>query len=211
MQQIIDGATAIPGLRPSAPQTLPFAPSHAIRAFELRREQGNLLVCSTSDPAPAGAIERHYLSHRHEAMFLPLEPVAPLLTHERERAAVERSGHVRGTWSRRHTLDEDFEVIPIPGHTAGATAFLWDSGEHRVLFSGDSLYLRDGEWVAAVLDSSDRDAYVESLETLRELEFDVLVPWAASAGQPWHALTDRADAQRRIDTILDRIWRGDDR
>ena len=31
--------------------------------------------------------------------------------------------------------------------------------------------------------SSDRAAYIESLELLRGLEFDVLVPWAAS-GEP---------------------------
>ena len=49
---------------------------------------------------------------------------------------------IRATFSRRHMLDEDFEVIPTPGHTSGATAFLWDSGEHRILFTGDTIYLR---------------------------------------------------------------------
>ena len=47
---------------------------------------------------------------------------------------------------------DDFEVIPIPGHTSGATAYLWDGGGHRCLFTGDTLYLREGEWVAAVLE-----------------------------------------------------------
>jgi glyoxylase-like metal-dependent hydrolase (beta-lactamase superfamily II) len=101
-------------------------------------------------------------------------------------------------------------VTPIPGHTAGATAYLWDSGRHRCLFTGDSVYLRDGEWVAAVLESSDRGAYIESLELIKELEFDVLVPWAATAGQPCHALTDNAAARRRIDAILERVRRGED-
>jgi glyoxylase-like metal-dependent hydrolase (beta-lactamase superfamily II) len=105
---------------------------------------------------------------------------------------------------------DDLEAIPIPGHTPGATAYLWDSGEHRCLFTGDSLYLRDGEWVAAVLESSDRDAYIESLEGIKDLDFDVLVPWAATAGQPFHAVTDKADARRRIDAVLKRLRRGDD-
>ncbi|MBA3359674.1 MAG: hypothetical protein H0U20_09500 [Thermoleophilaceae bacterium] len=61
-----------------------------------------------------------------------------------------------------------------------------------------------------MLDSSDRGTYIESLELLRELDFDVLVPWAATAGQPYFALTDRADARRRIDAILDRVRRGED-
>jgi glyoxylase-like metal-dependent hydrolase (beta-lactamase superfamily II) len=100
-------------------------------------------------------------------------------------------------------------VIPTPGHTSGATAYLWDSGEHRFLFTGDTIFLDGGEWVAAVLGSSDRDAYVESLELLRGLEFDVLVPWAAS-GEPY-AVTDPADARSRIDAIIDRVRRGEDR
>ena len=117
---------------------------------------------------------------------------------------------MRGTFSRRHTLDDDFEVIPTPGHTDGATAYLWDTGEHRLLFTGDTVYLSEGEWVAAVLSSSDRGLYIESLELIRELDFDVLVPWAATGGGDFYATTDRADAQRRIDAILDRVRSGED-
>jgi hypothetical protein len=63
----------------------------------------------------------------------------------------------------------------------------------------------------AVLDSSDRAAYVESLELLREVDFDVLVPWGSSAGEPWFAETDPSDARRRIGAIIDRVRRGEDR
>jgi glyoxylase-like metal-dependent hydrolase (beta-lactamase superfamily II) len=123
---------------------------------------------------------------------------------------VSETVHVAETFSSRHLEGDDFEVIPIPGHTRGATAYLWDSGEHRCLFTGDSLYLREGEWVAAVLESSDRAAYIGSLELIKELEFDMLVPWAATAGQPFHAITDKANTRRRIDAILERVRRGDD-
>ena len=59
----------------------------------------------------------------------------------------------------------------MPGHTPGSTAYLWDSGTHRFLFTADSLYLGgDGRWRAAVLESSDREQYVRSLELLRELD-----------------------------------------
>jgi glyoxylase-like metal-dependent hydrolase (beta-lactamase superfamily II) len=135
---------------------------------------------------------------------------APLFVHERERRSVETKAHVRATFSRRHTLDDDFEVIPTPGHTPGATAYLWDSTEHRFLFTGDTIFLHDGEWVAAVLDSSDRAAYLESLALIRELDFDVLVPWAASAGDLPYAVTSRADARRRIDAIVERVRAGGD-
>jgi hypothetical protein len=42
----------------------------------------------------------------------------------------------------------------------------------------------------------------------RWLEFDLLVPWAATAGQPPHAVTDATDARRRIGAIADRLRRG---
>lgn len=198
----------IPGLEPLGPQPLPFAPSLEIRSFVLEREHGKLLVYSTAALDDPGDISRWYLNHRHEAMFVSDSVTAPLFVHERERRSVERRAHVRAAFSRRHTLADDFEAIPTPGHTPGATAYLWDSGEHRFLFTGDTIYLRDGEWVAAVLDSSDRAAYLDSLELIRELDFDVLVPWAATAGQPYHAVTSRADARRRIDAIAKRVRAG---
>ena len=200
----------IPGIRTSAPQPLPFAPSLEVRAFVLERERGNLLVYSTDVLDDPGDVSRWYLNHSHEAMFVSGSVTAPLFVHERERWAVQGKAHVRATFSRRHTLDDDFEAIPTPGHTPGATAYLWDNGQHRFLFTGDTIYLRDGEWVAAVLDSSDRAAYLESLELIRELEFDVLVPWAATAGEPWYAVTSHADARRRIDTIVERVRAGGD-
>ncbi len=209
--------TAIPGLHASQPEPLPFAPSLNIRAFLLSRNQGNVLVYGVRGleaEAPAiedlGGISRQYLNHRHEAMFASDWPSSPLFVHENERESVAEHRHVRGTFSRRHVLDDDFEVIPTPGHTSGATAYLWDSGEQRLLFTGDTIYLRDGEWVAAVLASSDRRRYIESLELIRELKFDVLVRWAATGGQPYYAVTSRADAEHRIDAILERLRRGED-
>lgn len=214
--------TVIPNLHASAPERLSFAPSLEIRAFLLQRRQGNLLVYNAgtvADDAPAideqGGISRHYLNHWHEAgiggdkVAKALE--APLFCHENERQEVSKTFDVAGTFSSRHMQGDDFEAIPIPGHTSGATAYLWDSGERRCLFTGDSIYLREGEWVAAVLEgSSDRGAYIESLELMKELDFDVLVPWAATVGQPFHAVTDRADARRRIDAILERLRSGGD-
>jgi hypothetical protein len=211
----------IPSVYASPPETLPFAPDLEIRAFLLRRDPGNLLVYGAGTLAAdarevegMGGVWRHYLNHRHEAAFVGDEhdrtPDAPLFCHENERRSVSERLEVSGTFSERHVIGDDFEVIPIPGHTRGATAYLWDTGEHRCLFTGDTVYLRGGEWVAAVLPSSDRAAYVESLDLIRELEFDVLVPWAASAGEPYYDFTDKADSRRRIDAILERVRSGRD-
>jgi hypothetical protein len=203
---------SIPGLYASAPAPLPFAPSLHTRAFLLARDRGNVLVYSVPGLESAaaaieelGGVSRHYLNHGHEAMFASDGIGAPVFVHADDRETVAGQVHVRGTFSKRHTLDDDLEIIPTPGHTAGATALLWDSGEHRLLFTGDTIYLDQGEWVEALLESSDRSAYIESLELIRELDFDVLVPWAASAGGPFHQVTGKADARRRIDLILARL------
>ena len=217
MKELIQMEAALPGLYASAPQALPFAPSSDIRAFLLRREQGNLLVYSVTvldSDTPAvqnlGGIARQYLNHWHEAIFASDRVNAPLFCHENERESVAEKTRVSGTFSKRHVLDDDFEVIPTPGHTSGATAYLWDSGGPRFLFTGDTIYLKEGEWIAAVLESSDRVSYIKSLELIRELDFDVLVPWVATSGQPYYAMTDRSDARRRIDAILERVRRGED-
>jgi glyoxylase-like metal-dependent hydrolase (beta-lactamase superfamily II) len=206
----------LPRLHASPPEPLPFAPSLHIRAFVLEREPGNLLVYAAPTvraAAPAiealGGVAYQYLNHWHEAAFGGDGVNAPLLIHADDRAAAEDSLPVDETFSQRVLLDGDFELIPTPGHTPGATAFLWRTGEQRLLFTGDSIYLRNGDWVAAVLEgTSDRTAYINSLEKLRELEFDALVPWAAS-GEPYYALTDPADARQRIDAILNRLRRGE--
>lgn len=206
----------------SSPEAMPGAASLKIRSFLLRRTPGNLLLYGTGVPADdvreiqdAGGVTRRYLNHHHEAAFVGDELArtlgAPLFCHENDARSVSETLRVAGTFSERNFVDEDFEVIPTPGHTAGATAYLWDTGEHRFLFSGDTIYLRDGEWVAAVLPSSDRESYAESLELIRGLDFDVLVPWLASAeGSPFD-LTDEANTGRRIDAILDRMRGGEDR
>ena len=209
------GPAAIDRLYASSSAPLPFDRSLHIRAFLLVRERGNLLIYSapTLDAdAPAiealGGVSRQYLGHRHEAAFASVWRPAPVFVHERERDAVSKNLRVRGSFSRRHLLDQDFEVIPTPGHTAGATSFLWDTAEHRLLFTADTIHLRDGEWHAAVLGDSDRGRYLESLDLIRGLDFDVLVPWAASAGQPCCAHTTASETRRRIDALIDRVWRG---
>jgi len=208
--QLTPTETGIERLRASAPYPLPFAPQLHARAYVLERPAGDVLIYGAGEPEAdlaraAGPLSRRYLSHHHEAMFAADIPGVPLFVHGAGYDSVEKGFHVRGTFSRRHALDEDLEVIPIPGHTPDATAFLWNNGSERVLFTGDSIYLSHGRWIGALLDSSDRDAYLESLDLLQNLEFDILVPWAASAGEPPVSWTDPTDSRRRIGAIIDRI------
>ncbi len=206
--------TPLAGLHATPATPLSFGPEIGIRAFLLERDAGNVLMYGAPGAeglASVGPISRAYLNHWHEAMFAQDIPGVPLFVHADDREeSVRRGVTVRAAFSQRHMLDDDLEVIPTPGHTPGATAFLWDSGEHRVLFTGDSLMLRDGEWIGALLESSDRGAYLDSLALLRELEFDVLVPWAVSVDGPAVSFTDTHDARRRLDAVIARIRAGGD-
>jgi glyoxylase-like metal-dependent hydrolase (beta-lactamase superfamily II) len=213
--------TVIPRLHASAPETLPFGRDLEIRAYLLQREQGNLLIyrsAALEREAEAveelGGVRRQYLNHWHEAApandWVSERFGAPLHVHADDATEVSRSATVGDTFSERHRLGDDLEVIPTPGHTPGATAYLWDSGEHRALFTGDTLYLVDGEWRAAVLASSDRQRYIESLELIRGLDFDLLAPSIATADGPNHAFADRDEAKRRIDAVLERVRGGSD-
>ncbi len=205
----------------STPEPLGFGPSLEIRAFLLQRERGNLLVYRSGmlerdieEINALGGISRQYLNHHHEASpacdWVANTFQAPLHVHEKEAPSVSEICNVAETFSKRHYLDDDFELIPVPGHTSGATAFLWDTGQHRCLFTGDTIFFPRGKWVAAVLDGvSDRERYIESLELIHTLDFDLIVPGIAAAGQPYYALVEKPEAERRIDEILERLRRGE--
>jgi glyoxylase-like metal-dependent hydrolase (beta-lactamase superfamily II) len=213
--------SVIPGLYASAPEPLGFGPSLGIRAFLLVREQGNLLIyrsATLEQDAEAvndlGGISRQYLNHWHEASpacdWVASTFDAPLHVHENDAPSVSDICHVEETFSERHRLDDDFEVIPIPGHTSGATAFLWDTEQHRTLFTGDTIFFVRGRWRAAVLDGvSDRERYIESLELIRTLDFDFVVPGIAPAGESYYEFVEKAEAERHIDKILERVRRGE--
>jgi glyoxylase-like metal-dependent hydrolase (beta-lactamase superfamily II) len=193
--------SVIPDLYASDSSPLPFAPSDGIRAFLLRRDAGNVLIYSSpgvdADAVAAlGGVSQVLLGHWHEAEFGGGAEVSAALDAPLagERAApIELAG-------------DDLEVVPIPGHTPGATAYLWNGA----LFPGDSIMLRGDDWVGAVLESSDRAAYVASLERMRELDFELLIPWAARLDGPFAVATDRADTRRRLDAIVARVRAGED-
>ena len=213
--------TVISGLYASEPEPLGFGPSLGIRAFLLQRERGNLLVYRSEAlereveaVGDLGGISRQYLNHHHEASpacdWVTETFGAPLHVHEDDAKAASEICEVGETFSERHKLGDDFEVVPIPGHTAGATAFLWDAGEHRVLFTGDTLSFGRCGWRAAVLDGvSDRRRYIESLELIRSLDFDLVVPGIASAGQPYYEFVGKTEAEQHLGEVLERVRRGE--
>ena len=124
-------ATVVPGLHASAPERLPFGRSLGIRAYLLVREAGNLLIYRSDTLRreeaairELGGIARQYLNHRHEAAavsdWVAQTFDAPLFVHADDAEAVSAVAHVRATFSRRHMLDDDFEVIPARSSSRAA-------------------------------------------------------------------------------------------
>jgi hypothetical protein len=112
-------------------------------------------------------------------------------------------------FDRRQMIDHDLEVIPTPGHTAGTTTYLWDNGDRRFLFTGDFIWIEHGEWEAVVLDDGLRGAYLDSLALVRDLDFDVLVPWGTTEDGPSYGLVGaKTEIRDRVDAIIDRVRAG---
>lgn len=209
--ETLAGTPVMAGLRATKPSGLPFSNTFEVRAYVLERDEGDVVVYGAPGAAGIRGPVLQLLGHWHEAAFGGAPADAPLLTHEAETPWIPESWPVSRTIDRRALLGDDLWAIPIPGHTAGSVAYLWDSGRQRFLFTADSVYLRGDAWVAAVLDSSDREAYVESLGVLRDLDFDVLVPWGVARGSAPVAAVTRDEARRRLDAVRARVAAGEDR
>jgi glyoxylase-like metal-dependent hydrolase (beta-lactamase superfamily II) len=212
LSQPIEGLWATP----SSP--LPFDKTISVRAFLLERDDGNVIVYNAPGLEPSaqeirerGAVTRLLINHGHEAMFGPPPIDAPVFAHERDRAELEGAIPIAGTFSGREKIGADIEVIPIPGHTPGSTAYVWDNGAHRFLFTGDSVWLDHLEWSAVVLDPSGRQDYIDSLTLMRDLDFDVLVPWGATQDESPVAAVSPAEAAERLDAIIQRLEAGSNR
>ena len=193
----------------------PFRPQGDLRSFVLEAEQGPVVVYNTAGLAAAadavqsvGRPRRLLINHWHEGMNADPAIGAPTFVHQRDRQQLERTIPVHGTFQDRVMLGDDLEVGPSVAHTAGATFYLWDSGEHRYLFVGDSFWVQDGVWRAVLLGESDRAAFLDTLALMQDLDFDVLVPWPAQRGSPaLETLTPR-QKQQQLDALATRIRAG---
>jgi glyoxylase-like metal-dependent hydrolase (beta-lactamase superfamily II) len=91
--------------------------------------------------------------------------------------------------------DKRATPVSLPGHTLGHTGFLTAD---KVLFTGDALYL-EALWARHPLPYAiDPDLVASSLRSLREIDFDWLVPGHGE-------LVDRATAEKDIEFHLRQI------
>jgi hypothetical protein len=210
LETVFDGLLATPTSR------LPYQHNVLLRSFILERPAGNPIVYNSPGVTASadtirniGGADRLLINHAHEAMFGAPDLDVPVYVHEHDRADVIPALPVAGAFDRRQMIGNDLEVIPTPGHTAGTTSYFWDSGSHRFLFTGDFIWIEHGEWKAVVLDNTLRSAYLNSLQLVQELDFDVLVPWGTTEDGPAYAVvTSEAERRDRIAAIIDRLTSG---
>lgn len=72
------------------------------------------------------------------------------------------------------------------------------------------LCVDDGEWRTVILNSSDREASIKSLELIQDLDFDAIVPWVAIEGEDAvFFVENEEDKRKRLQKIIDRVRRGE--
>jgi glyoxylase-like metal-dependent hydrolase (beta-lactamase superfamily II) len=211
--------TPFEGLLSTPTARLPYQDNVLLRSYLLQRPDGNVIVYNSpgvSEAASAirdlGSPSRLLVNHAHEAMYGRPDLDVDVWMHKDDRDEVGTSLDIAGTFDQREHIGTDLEAIPTPGHTPGTCSYLWDNGTHRFLFTGDFIWIENGEWKAVVLDPSLRQAYLDSLALVRDLDFDVLVPWGVTEGNsPAWPVRDPADKRARIDQIIDRVANGGQR
>lgn len=156
---------------------------HFSSAAELRR-RGTRVIAGRED---ASLIEYPEVNVR--GMFSWAKPGDTFVTKLFRGEGCSVDGYL-DAWSHPRVT-----AIPLPGHTLGHSGVLTDDG---VLFTGDALYL-EPLWVRHALPYAiDPDLVAASLETIRRLDFDWLVP---GHGVP----VRREEADRHIDHHIGQI------
>ena len=209
LQELFTGLYATP----SAP--LPFLEAVVVRSYLLATQQGTVIIYNSPGITAASAeianFEqplRLFINHYHETMYGRPELEVSVSVHEYDRAGIERSMQVAGVFTVREHVGADLEVIPSYSHTAGSTFFLWNSGAHRFLFPGDAIWVDSGIWKAVILEESNPQAFLATLSVMRELDFDVLVPWHAPQDVLPYDVVTPEQKHRQIDRLSARIAAG---
>lgn len=207
----------MPNLFATTTAPLPFMANVVVRSFILQNVDDLTVIynspsinnCADSI-RKLGEPSKLLVNHWHEAMYGQSQQFAmPTYVSQADRSQTEPQLPITDTLENITNLGQNIEAIPTPGHTLGATAFLWTNGNHRYLFSGDSIWLHNERWEAVVIGESDRQLYLQSLEMLAELDFDVLVPWVSMQGQPFIDEVTPQQKQQQLGAMIQRLRTGE--
>lgn len=194
----------------------PFGNEAKTHGYLLVRENKNFLIYSSGTMHQEEAFVRNlggvgyqYLSHEDEAAescdWVTRTFSSHLVCHEQEREAVSRKCAVHKTFKQDFKIEPDFQAIHTPGHSPGSTCYLWESSGQRYLFTGDTIYLSNGQWqVLLIKGRGTVEEITQSLERIAALDFDVLVP-SYSKGESTYTNVTSEEKHRQINAIIDRL------
>src|SRR5262245_4563264 len=182
--------------------------SYGAASWLVRRDAGNVLVDSPRAAAPLlrrfealGGLRWLFLTHRDDVADhekLRARFACERVLHARDVSAATASIERRIEGDDPVALADDLTVIPVPGHTRGSAALLYDEA---ILFSGDHLWydLEDRR-----LDASRGVCWyswphqIRSMERLLDHRFEWVLP---GHGDPWRAPSAaamRAELERLV-------------
>jgi len=155
-------------------------------AYLLKRKHGNVLMGVNYDMTAQiplleehGGVSRIFIHDRHmgkAAMGITTDALGLGVTC----SAIEaKACHKTVAIAEELPMEEvsvlpDLKVVPTPGHTRGALSHIWENGEHRYLFIGDTLVPVEGEWRYWV-SKSNTALMIESMRRLQDEDFDVIL------------------------------------
>lgn len=155
--------------------------------FFLKCSAGNVLLATKADIGSYletleshGGVQSILLGDRHHASKLTLQVAdhfkVPLTSSDIEAKALKASGINVGNMLPfvKQSFREDICIIPVPGHTRGAFAYIWSSEAGKVLFIGDTLVPVKDEWQFWVT-KPNRIKMLKTMQMLKEQEFDYIV------------------------------------
>jgi hydroxyacylglutathione hydrolase len=198
---------------------IPDLPEVTAHAYLIIREQGNMLFYNTShkheleEIQKLGGITHQFLGHWHEA-GTSLQTIkqtfgSDLIAHAVEESAMQKQAKTSPdvTFLDRTRFADGIDAFHVPGHTPGSAAYFYNSPHGKTyLFTGDTIGMNnEGRWengyLAGIADCNKQDLK-KSLEMLRTLSPDVVMPAASEGRFPHIELKSREAWHKAIDEAM---------
>jgi len=205
-------------------ESIPLFPFSSFKTnpFLLIRPAGNLLVYGPGKNIDQyyefieskGGIDKVLISHRDEASKYSTKVAdrfnAQVYCPALEEEEISKTCHVDKTFSGDERIDDTFEIIFTPGHSPGSSCFLWKAPDgKRIIFTGDSLIPRENAvWGVYIMDKKNIPATIKSMQKMRKLDVDVIVPGGYSSETAYEEVTNERWKQI-IDDIVKRLKAGE--
>ncbi|PCJ18241.1 MAG: hypothetical protein COB02_11685 [Candidatus Cloacimonadota bacterium] len=155
-----------------------------------------------------GGIKAQILNHRDEASevlkYVRDSFSSELVCHKLEKSIVEKYSKIDILLDNESSLFSDFEVLHTPGHAIGSTCYLYHGIDGNYLFTGDTLYLSEGQFRVAVSDEN-KSQMIESLVKLKKFDVDYVVPGLFIGEERFRKFEDKKDFSLIIEQLVESL------